>query len=190
MLRETSQDLLSEMQMKIDKTIEYINEKYKDGEGFNFQDMKLTLYNTQKLSSTGSCPAGTCSGGNDNFNSLVVLVECGRGKKVLLSGDAYDRDDFLKYSKTIGKVDVLKLPHHGFFASGSSAESFKKLNPTYAIITNSNPGTKGKNYTLPTQGVLDWLPKSTKQYFVYDYNYLTVNLNKKENVNIKLGSKR
>lgn len=170
--------------------ITYINSNYKDGDYITFQDMKLTLYNTQKLSSTGTCPSGTCSGGSDNFNSLVVLVECASGKKALLSGDAYDRNEFLDYAKKVGKVDVLKIPHHGFYASGSSASAFKKLNPTYAIITNSNPSTKGVSYTLPTQGVLNWLPSTSKQYFVFDYTYVTVNLNREEKINIKLGSKR
>ena len=170
--------------------ITYINSNYKDGDYITFQDMKLTLYNTQKLSSTGACPSGNCPGGNDNFNSLVVLVECASGKKALLSGDAYDRNEFLDYAKKIGKVDVLKLPHHGFFASGSSASAFKKLNPTYSIITNSNPSTKGVSYTLPTQGVINWLPSTTTKYYVFDYKYVTVNLNRGKNVEVKLGAKR
>lgn len=170
-------------------TVMYINSKYKDGDSISFQDMDIKLYNTKKLSSTGKCPSGSCSGGNDNFNSVMELITV-KGKKILLSADFYDKTEYTKYAKKIGKVDVLKLPHHGFIASGSNKDAFNVLNPKYSVVCNTNPDNKNVSFDKPTKSVINSLPKNTNLYYVFDYNYVDFSFKSNQDVILNLGSKR
>ena len=80
---------------------------------------------------------------NENHNSLGILLFQGE-KKAFFSGDMnnYKKnvgwkqigdEDRLKYK--IGKIDLLKLGHHGLYASNSK-DYINVLMPSYAIITN------------------------------------------------------
>ena len=73
----------------------------------------------------------------ENGNSLGVLAEAG-GKRAFLAGDINwtdDGDEMLLCSQ-IGKVDLLKVGHHGY--GGSTGIPFvAALRPGYAVFTNS-----------------------------------------------------
>lgn len=73
---------------------------------------------------------------DENDNSLGVKVSKGN-QTVFLAGDINNvSGDEDRLAKEIGKVDVLKLGHHGL--EGSSTQNFlNTLNPKYAIATNS-----------------------------------------------------
>ncbi|MDD6728404.1 MAG: MBL fold metallo-hydrolase [Eubacteriales bacterium] len=72
----------------------------------------------------------------ENINSVVTLVTLGN-KKALLVGDLNYKDGDEKIiADKVGKVDILKVGHHGYF--GSTSHYFaKKLSPDYSVICNS-----------------------------------------------------
>ena len=71
----------------------------------------------------------------ENVNSVVTLVEKD-GKKAVLAGDMnYKNGGERKIAKEIGKVDLLKVGHHGYFGS-TSFKLAKTLSPDYAIVCN------------------------------------------------------
>ena len=72
----------------------------------------------------------------ENVNSVVTLVEA-FGHRVLLAGDInYKCSDEKAISNEVGKVDWLKVGHHGYFFS-TSLYWVKKLNPDIAVIPNT-----------------------------------------------------
>lgn len=73
----------------------------------------------------------------ENVNSVVTLVEL-NGLKALLTGDMnYKNGGEKLIADKVGKVDLLKVGHHGYI--GSTSFGFvKKLKPEYAIICNSS----------------------------------------------------
>ena len=81
---------------------------------------------------------GACGfSGDENDNSLGVLAEAG-GKRAFLAGDinwSQSGDEMLLLSR-LGRVDLLKVGHHGY--GGSTGIPFiAALRPRYAVITNS-----------------------------------------------------
>ncbi|MBR1762698.1 MAG: MBL fold metallo-hydrolase [Eubacterium sp.] len=71
----------------------------------------------------------------ENINSVVTLAEV-YGKRFLLAGDMnYMDGDEKEVADAVGKVDVLKVGHHGYIGS-TSLYLAKKLNPDYAIVCN------------------------------------------------------
>lgn len=97
---------------------------------FTFGNFTITLFN-------GEDPDPDDKVG-DNENSLGVLVEKD-GYRVFLAGDINNFDgDEKRLAPGIGKVDVLKLGHHGYL--GSSTYSYiRTLDPEMAIQTNDKP---------------------------------------------------
>lgn len=97
---------------------------------FTFGNFKITLFN-------GEDPVEGDKVG-ENENSVAVLVEKD-GYRVLLAGDLNNFDgDEKRLAPEIGKVNVLKLGHHGYL--GSSTYGFiKTLDPDMAIQTNDKP---------------------------------------------------
>lgn len=72
----------------------------------------------------------------ENVNSVVTLVEA-YGNRALLAGDInYKCGDEKAISNEVGKVDLLKVGHHGYFFS-TSVHWVKKLNPDIAVIPNT-----------------------------------------------------
>ena len=72
----------------------------------------------------------------ENINSVVTLAEA-YGRRILLAGDMNNKNGKeISLAKKIGKVDVLKVGHHGFVYS-TSAYWARKLNPDYAIVCNT-----------------------------------------------------
>ena len=70
----------------------------------------------------------------ENANSLVTLVER-NGVKALLTGDLNNfYGDETEVAKEVGKIDLLKVGHHGHI--GSTNFSFvKKIRPELSIVT-------------------------------------------------------
>ncbi len=99
-----------------------------DGESFQMGDMKITFFNgalAHRFRKTG-----------ENENSVVTLVECG-GCRALLAGDMnWKCGGEKKIAKAVGKIDLLKVGHHGYEFS-SSAFWLKTLDPDIAVILNS-----------------------------------------------------
>jgi beta-lactamase superfamily II metal-dependent hydrolase len=93
---------------------------------FMFGDLTIQFYNTTRTSNKRV---------GENENSLGLLVSK-NNQKVFLAGDMNNLDgDEDRVAKQIGKVDVLKVGHHGY--DGSSTQEFlNKLKPTYSIVTN------------------------------------------------------
>ena len=103
-----------------------------------------------------------------NYFSLGVLIKI-NGYKMFLAGDIvnFDGDEDRLYP-LLGKVDVLKLGHHGH-ASSNTVKCLKTLRPDYAIVT-------GSYNTLTTAAgrisILDELAEKqgARLYTTYDYS--------------------
>lgn len=71
----------------------------------------------------------------ENINSVVAVVKIGKYKSVLAGDLNYKDGDEKKFAREIGKVDLLKVGHHGYVGS-TSAFWIKSLMPKYAIVCN------------------------------------------------------
>ena len=69
----------------------------------------------------------------ENQNSIVTLINF-KNTKILLASDMQSRDD-KNIKDYIGKIDILKLAHHG--KSESSYDFLKVTKPNYVVIFNS-----------------------------------------------------
>lgn len=101
-----------------------------EGVSFTFGNYKITIFNGQEASPDDKV--------GENENSLAVLVEKD-GYRVFLAGDLNNIDgDEKRIAPEVGKVNVLKLGHHGY--AGSSSYSFvSTLKPEFTIQTTGNP---------------------------------------------------
>lgn len=90
-------------------------------------DFKVTFYNgkyKKRLVKYG-----------ENVNSVVTLLEC-NSFRCLLAGDLNNKDfDEYRLAGKIGKVDILKVGHHGYPFS-SSRKWLKTLSPKYSVVCN------------------------------------------------------
>ena len=94
---------------------------------FSLGEFKITFFNGDYV------PLKRRTG--ENRNSAVTLVECS-GHRALLSGDMnYTCGGEREISDEVGKVDILKVGHHGYPAS-TSLYWVKKLDPEIAVICN------------------------------------------------------
>lgn len=97
-------------------------------ESFMLGNFKITFLNTENKKRFFKY--------GENINSVVTLVEK-NGTKVLLVGDLnYKANDEKPIADRVGKVDLLKVGHHGYFWS-TSRYLVKKLAPEYSVITNT-----------------------------------------------------
>ena len=101
------------------KLVEITNHKT----SFNFYDLNIDLLISETYLT------------NENNNSIVELITHNKGTKVLLAGDI-EKDVEWALKDEIGKVNILKVPHHGY-ESSSSRDFLEKLHPEYMIITES-----------------------------------------------------
>ena len=117
------------MQMKnalTDKNIPIVEEF--DNYTFSLGDFRITLIN-------GSYKKPLIKFG-ENVNSVSTLVEY-KDKKALLVGDTnYKNGGENRLIKKVGKIDILKVGHHGYIGS-TSFRFVKALMPKYAIVCNS-----------------------------------------------------
>ncbi len=117
----------------------------------SFGNYTIRLYNTkQQLKSTkmdyngfnsGDCITEYCRNADGNVNTVVAKVTSnvnGVVHTTLLTGDL-NYPQLKGITKTVGKVDVFKMPHHGVYATNKA----KKL--TSSVIRNSLKNAIGSN---------------------------------------------
>ena len=98
-----------------------------DNYTFSMGDFRITLLN-------GSYKKPLIKFG-ENVNSVSALVEY-KDKKALLVGDTnYKNGGENRLIKKVGKIDILKVGHHGYI--GSTFQFVKGLMPEYAVVCNS-----------------------------------------------------
>ena len=117
---ELFQAAINSMKKKGATLIDLTDKKY----GFDFGEMHFELINTNihnKEEKSG-----------ENQNSIASIVTFG-DKKIFLAADLEIADDLI-YKDQIGKVDVLKMSHHGF--GDNSFEFLSTVRPNYSIIMN------------------------------------------------------
>ena len=90
---------------------------------YTYGNFKLTFLNTDPDKSVP-----------ENHNAIGTLVQLGN-KKIFLSADI-EAIDANKVAPVVGKVDVMKLNHHGY--SGTTYEYLTTLKPQHIVITNSS----------------------------------------------------
>ena len=71
----------------------------------------------------------------ENQNSIVTFIHY-RNTKILLAADMIAKDD-QKLKDYVGKLDVLKLAHHGY--SESSYDFLKVTKPNHVILNDHIP---------------------------------------------------
>lgn len=124
---------------------------------FSLGDMQIEIMNYSDDYKTHPKP-------DANYFSLGVKVSA-HGKSAFFAGDigAYDGDE-IRLAPIIGKIDVLKLGHHG--AATSSTEAFlQELNPEIAIQTG--------DYYYLADGIIESLDKiGTRLYTTGAYKFL------------------
>lgn len=107
--------------------------------------------------------------GKDNFSldvngfSVISLLSYGKFK-ALLTGDAGVLVEE-QIGKTVGKIDVLKVPHHGS-KTGISSLFLEEISPNLAIIS---VGAKNR-YGHPAKEILDLLQKYNVKILSTDKN--------------------
>ncbi|MBR4178192.1 MAG: Ig-like domain-containing protein [Bacilli bacterium] len=162
---------------KYSANIKYVD---KDGEGknytFKYLKFNMTLYNNTKNVNSNT---------NENYSSIVSLIEV-NNHKVLLTSDMYDTKMFNEIASSIGKIGIMKVPHHGSRKcallskkyDGNIAESgdnkiestaISSLNPKYFIVTSSKKKIdniiKDKNITMDKMCVSK-IPSDKTIYYV------------------------
>lgn len=99
-----------------------------DNSCFSLGDFRITLLN-------GSYKKPLIKFG-ENVNSVSTLVEY-NNKKALLVGDTnYKNGGENRLIKKVGKVDILKVGHHGYVGS-TSLRFVKALMPEYTVVCNN-----------------------------------------------------
>lgn len=162
--------------------------------------VKIKTYNTNY----------TINSKNDeNSNSLAILVNI-HGYRVALTGDLYDTKLFNSIANNIGKIDILKLPHHGsrFCAllpkeydgdkitnkkTGSTkSTAYTSLNPDYIVVTSSRNKIKNirsnpenKNPSMCVDTIPSKYKLNTNLYYVDEKTTsLIFDLTSKDKINI------
>ena len=101
---------------------------------------------------------------NNNDNSLVALYTNGSNKFLFMGDSGKEVEEALPLEK-IGKVDVLKVGHHG--SKSSSSEAFiKGVAPKYGVICVG----KDNSYGHPHKAILDTLNKYRVTTYRTDLN--------------------
>ncbi|MCC0782488.1 MBL fold metallo-hydrolase [Clostridioides sp. ES-S-0108-01] len=93
------------------------------------------------------------NGGDTTNEQSLVLVYTNGNDKVLFTGDAEEGTEKEILPK-LGKVDLLKVAHHGS-RSSSSQEFLNKVDPEYAVLLVG----KGNSYGHPHQETMNKLEK-------------------------------
>ena len=125
----------------------------------------VTLWPTQEWLNSSQLQVANGSSDSQNLDlngfCLVQLLSYGNFK-VLLTGDAGANVED-KIASQVGKIDVLKVPHHGS-ATGMSDYFLTIINPLAAIIS---VGAKNK-YGHPSAVALNLLKSHNIKYFRTD----------------------
>lgn len=147
--------------------------------GHIFSSMKIKGINTQILKSEDEILLGNMQfkifinegAKTDNDKSMVILLSYG-SSKILFTGDI-GSEDFLKGK--IGKVDILKVSHHGSKTS-TNMDFLKEIGPSFSMIS---VGYKNR-YGHPSDKVLKNLESSACIIYRTDVDG-AVNFNLTEN---------
>lgn len=126
-MRWDNEEVYSQMLSALKKENAEIVESF-EGEEASLGNFKITFFNGENEKRFIKY--------GENINSVVMLIE-NDGTRVLLAGDINSRrNKEKKIAEKIGKVNLLKVGHHGY--PGSTTRKFAKiLSPEYAVITNS-----------------------------------------------------
>lgn len=108
------------MAKKNAKLVEISNKNIK----FNFGDMSIEFLNTEISKNIMI---------RENKNSIATLIKF-NNTKIFLAADLVKKDD-KKIMNYLGKIDILKLSHHGY--SETSPEFLKVTRPDHVIITSN-----------------------------------------------------
>ncbi len=123
-------------------------------EAFYHGTMKVRFLNTEDPTEGGI---------GENENAVATYIE-DSGKKILLMADVnYLDGDEQAISKEIGKVDLIKVGHHGYGYS-TGTPFLTRTRPSIAIITNYR-----KDATITVRGRLT-LNSHSSQYATADLN--------------------
>lgn len=115
---------------------------------------------------------------NENNNSLVIMLDT-FGKKVLFTGDIENEVEIQLIEKIHGKVDVLKVAHHG--SATSSTESFiDRTSPNYSVISVG----KSNKFGHPHQDVLTTLKSQGSIIYRTDISGLIKTIVKKDSLEV------
>ncbi len=137
--------------------VTYIEKSFKDGSEIKLGNMSIKLYNTvQRMDKA------PYKGGNENYNSVTQLVTV-NNIKTFLTADSYSGSILQEAVNKIGKVDVMKVPHHGYRTCAMNSNRAKQLSPKHIIVTNSS-AVSGKGFCL------DDFDRSKPIYFVNNQN--------------------
>ncbi len=142
---------------------------------FNFGSSKIKLFNWEMFSEDGKqYITGVTTEKSreivtdENNNSIGLLLTQGN-KKAFFSGDMNNLDkndetgrvgDEDRIKDSVGKIDFLKLGHHGY-QNSNTEDYINVLKPEYAVITNDFGGAYKE--------IVNWLKKNN-----VDYLYSTV----------------
>ena len=101
---------------------------------------------------------------SDENDSSSILLMYYKNKKILLTGDASKKsEEYILNKYNIGKIDVLKIGHHGSKTS-TSDELLKELRPSLAIISCG----KNNKFNHPHKETIDKLKKYRIKYLRTD----------------------
>ena len=101
---------------------------------------------------------------SDENDSSSILLMCYKNKKILLTGDASKKsEEYILNKYNIGKIDVLKIGHHGSMTS-TSDELLKELRPSLAIISCG----KNNRFNHPHKETIDKLKEYRIKYLRTD----------------------
>lgn len=110
---------------------------------------------------------------NENDSSQIYYVTY-KDKRILLTGDASIKSEKTMLEKyDVGKLDILKVGHHGSTTSTSS-KLIEKTNPTIALISSG----KNNKFHHPHEEIIKRLEKNnTMIYNTQKEGTITLNLN-------------
>ena len=108
----------------------------------NMKDYKLEILNTKDY-------------GNENSNSSVIYFKYNNYKFLLMGDASKDREHDILDKYKLGKIDFLKVGHHGSDTS-SSTYFIDRISPKYSLISVG----KNNKYGHPKNTVLDILSNS------------------------------
>lgn len=162
-----SQDFINNTKNAKENLFESFNE---ENTKFKFGSADIQIFNWEMFDETGNqYITGVTTDitreivSNENNNSIVFRVTQGN-KKAFFSGDMNNLDknekkgrigDEDRLKDQIGKVDLLKLGHHGYQYSNTE-DYINVLKPEYAVITNDLGGAY--------KDILSWFEENSVNY--------------------------
>lgn len=125
---------------------------------------------------------------NKNNTSIVLLVSYA-GRKILMTGDAEREEEQFeldRFSKDLGDIDVIKVPHHGS-ASSSTYPYLRKTMPAFAVCSTDEKG-EGAQYNLPNDNTMSrYRDAGTTMYRTDIQGDITLHVDRKGNMTWSFG---